>query len=195
MTYAIIGAGKVGAALARHFASAGIDVAIANTRAPETLAEIANELGEKIRPTTLRRALEADVVIFAIPFKAHRDVAREAIDWNGKIVIDAMNPYGVAPEELAGRPSSAVLASALPGARVVKAFNQLPAALLAKNPAENGGRRVVFVAADDEDAGASVADLAGRLGFAPIALGKISEGGLLLQLKGALLLQNIVKFG
>ena len=195
MTYSIIGSGKVGTALAGHFARAGIDVAIANTRGPDTLAALAKELGEKVTPKTLQEALKADIVIFAIPFQAYREIARETTDWNGKIVIDAMNPYGVPLEELGGIPSSDVVAAALPGAKVVKAFNQLPAAVLASNPSQHEGRRVVFVASNDNDASATVAGLAEQFGFAPILLGKIAEGGLLLQLTGPLILKNLIKLG
>ncbi len=195
MTYAIIGSGNVGTALARQFARSGIAVAIANTRGPETLAALADELGARITATTLQQALEADVVILALPFRAHVAVGRAAKDWSGKIVVDAMNTYGVAPEELKGRPSSDVVADAFPGAKVVKTLNQLPARLLAMNPAENGGRRVMFVAGNDEAASASIAGLVDSLGFAPISLGKINEGGALLGLGGPLVLQNLIKQG
>ncbi|MFZ6720538.1 NADPH-dependent F420 reductase [Undibacterium sp. Ji49W] len=193
MTYSIIGAGKVGTALVRHFAHAGIQVSIANTRGSASLTALAKELGPTVTPANLQDALAADTVIFAIPFRAHADVAAALRDWKGKIVIDAMNAYGIAPEELRGMASTEVLAAALPGARVVKAFNQLPAALLASTPAQNEGRRVVFLAADDAEASASVAHLATQFGFAPIQLGKIAEGGRLLALNGPLLLQNLIK--
>ena len=193
MTYSIIGSGKVGTALARHFARTGINVTIANTRGPDTLQSLAKELGEKVTPATLQEALKADIVIFAIPFLAHRQIAREATDWDGKIVVDAMNPYGVPVEELGGLASSDVVAAALPGAKIVKAFNQLPAALLASDPSQHEGRRVVFVSGNDDDASATVGRLAAQLGFAPILLGKVAEGGRLLQLTGPLLLQNLIK--
>lgn len=195
MTYSIIGAGKVGTALARHFAHAGIEVSLANTRGPASLANIAKELGPRVAPVNLQEALAADTIIFAIPFRAHREVAGALANWNGKIVVDAMNAYGIAPEELQGMASSEMLATALPGARVVKSFNQLPAALLATDPAQDQGRRVMFVAADDPEASASIAHLATQFGFAPIQLGRINEGGRLLKLNGPLLLQNLIKLG
>lgn len=196
MTYAIIGTGNVGSALARHFARVGIDVAIANTRGPDSLAALADELGSHVTAVALPDALTADVVILAVPFRAHSDVARAATQgWAGKIVVDAMNTYGVAPEELKGLASSDLVAAAFPGAKVVKTFNQLPAKLLAADPADNGGRRVMFVAGNDEAASASVAQLVDALGFAPIALGKIAEGGALLALGGPLVLKNLVKLG
>ena len=106
-----------------------------------------------------------------------------------------MNTYGVSPEELAGRASTDVVASAFPGAKVVKTLNQLPAKLLAQDPAANGGRRVMFVSSNDEEAQASMAKLVGDLGFAPVMLGKVSEGGMLIGMGGPLILQNLIKQG
>lgn len=193
MNYAIIGAGNVGAALARQFARHGIAVSIANTRGPDSLAPLAAELGDKVRPVTLAEAITAELLILAIPFRAHAELARLAPDWGGKIVIDAMNTYGVSPEELRGQPSSALVAAAFAGAKLVKTLNQLPARLLAADPAEPGGRRVMFLAGDDEAANASVARLVGELGFAPLVLGTIGVAGALLEKGGPLVLQNLVK--
>ncbi|RON51836.1 NADPH-dependent F420 reductase [Pseudomonas frederiksbergensis] len=194
MTYSIIGSGKVGSALARQFARSGIPVGIANTRGTQSLAALVNELGEGIVAQSLEQALGADIVILAIPFSAHRDIAEKIADWNNKIVIDAMNTYGVPLEELGGRASTDVIASAFVGARVVKTFNQLPAALLAKDPAQEGGKRVIFVWSRDLDANTSVTQLVDQLGFAPISLGTIDEGGKLLGLGGPLILQNIIRY-
>ena len=189
MTFAIIGTGNVGTALARLFARKGIDVAIANRRGPASIAPLVKELGGAITAVSLQDALEADIVLLAIPFPAFKDFARIAADWDGKIVVDAMN----AREDLGGRMSSDVVAEALPGARVVKAFNQLPAAVLARDPSQDGGRRVVFVSSNDEDASTTVRALVEQLGFAPIALGKIDEGGRLLQFRAPLVLHNLVE--
>ena len=110
MTSSIIGSGSVGAAIARQFARSGITVGIANTRGPESIASMARELGDKVVPLTLQAALEADVIILAVPFRAHRDVARAAASWKGKVVIDATNAYGVPLSELDSLPSSAIVA-------------------------------------------------------------------------------------
>ncbi len=193
MNYSIIGAGNVGSALARQFARNGIAAAIANTRGPGSMAALTQELGGTIKAVSLHEALKADVIILAVPYLAHPSVAAAAPDWTGKIVIDAMNTYGVPPEVLKGRASSDVVAEAFPGAKVVKTFNQLPAKLLAKDPVESGGHRVMFVSSDDEAAALSVAGLVERLGFAPIQLGSISAGGDLLRKGGPLVLQNLIK--
>jgi predicted dinucleotide-binding enzyme len=103
---------------------------------------------------------------------------------NPKTVIDAMNSFPVPPEEMDGLPSSAFVAKLFTGAKLVKGFNHLVAATLATNPIVEGGHRVVFLSSDDEDAVAPVADLAKKLGFAPVKLGKLNEGGALVHARG-----------
>ena len=195
MTYSIIGSGNVGSALARQFARSGIAVGVANSRGPDSIETLEKELAGYVTALTLQDAVKADVVILAVPFSARADVALAAEQWNGKIVVDAMNTYGVPPEALKGQPSTVVVASAFPGAGVVKTFNQLPAKLLAVNPVEHGGRRVMFLASDDAHASATISKLVGDLGFAPIVLGTLKEAGTLLDKGGALVLQNLVKQG
>jgi hypothetical protein len=137
-------------------------------------------------------------LLLAIPFGGHRDLAKAAASWQGKIVIDVTNAFGVPLEELGGRPSSVVISKALTGARLVKAFNHLPAQKLAEDPNIKGGRRVIFLSSDDEKAAEQVAALVEELGFAPVELGKLAEGGLLVQARGStwaqLIFQDFVKF-
>jgi len=198
MTYSIIGSGNIGSAVARQFARKRINVVIANTRGPDSLAPLAKELGSHVTPQTIQSAVKADIVILAAPFTAIDVIARSSSDWNGKIVVDATNAIdfpAFTPTDLGGKPSSAVVAQKLPGARLVKAFNTLPAAVLASEPTQDGGRRVVFLSGDDTEANAKIASLVEQLGFAPINLGKIDAGGLLQQFGGPLALQNLVKVG
>ena len=199
MSYAIIGFGKIGEALARAFARKGIEVAIASRRPPETHAPLAKAIGPTVIPTSLTEAFKAEIIFLAVPFGTYKDVAKAAPDWHGKIVIDTTNAFGVPPEELGNHPSSVAIAQALPGARLVKAFNHLPAKTLAEDPDVEGGRRVVFLSSDEESAAARVATLAEQLGFAPVFLGKLAEGGLLVQARGRswapLIFQDLVKFG
>jgi 8-hydroxy-5-deazaflavin:NADPH oxidoreductase len=199
MSYAIIGLGKIGTAIAQAFARQGIEVAVAGTRPLEALAALAAQIGPSLVPQRVEDAVKADIVILAMPFAARRNVARAAESWHGKIVVDATNALGVPPEELDGLPSTAAMAKALPGAKLVKAFNHLPAGTLAQGATTpQGGRRVVFVSSDDDAASASVTALVDRLGFAPVELGKIAEGGLLIQARGhtwaRLIFQDLVKF-
>ena len=184
MSYAIVGFGKIGQALAHAFARKNIDVTVASRRPPEALAPHARAIGPRVVAKSLQNAVEADTIILAIPFGEHRDVAKALPRWEGKTVIDATNAFGVLPEELGGLPSSAVIAKAFTGAKLVKGFNHLVAATLATDPVVDGGHRVVFLSSDDEDAIAPVADLAKQLGFAPVKLGKFNEGGALVQARG-----------
>jgi 8-hydroxy-5-deazaflavin:NADPH oxidoreductase len=184
MSYAIIGFGAVGQALAHTFARKNIDVAVASRRPAEALAPQARAIGPGVVAKSLRDALEADTIILAVPFGEHREVAKALPSWEGKTVIDATNAFGVLVEELDGLPSSAFVAKAFTGAKLVKGFNHLVAATLAADPIVEGGHRVVFLSSDDEDAIAPVAALAKRLGFAPVTLGKLNEGGALVHARG-----------
>jgi predicted dinucleotide-binding enzyme len=198
MSYSIIGSGNIGSAVARQFARNGITVAIANLRGPDSLQLLKKELGEHIVPQTIEAALTASTVILAVPFTAVSAIAGNSRDWKGKIVIDATNAIdfpSYSPTDLGGRLSSELVTDQLRGARVVKAFNTLPAAILAADPAEGHGRRVIFVSGNDVDANADVAALVGKLGFAPIILGKLAEGGRLQQYGGPLVIHNLVKIG
>ena len=184
MSYAIVGFGSVGQALAHAFARKNIDVTVASRRPPEALAPQARAIGPTIVAKSLRDALNADTIILAVPFGEHREVAKTLPSWEGKTVIDATNAFGVPLEELDGLPSSAFVAKAFTGAKFVKGFNHLIAATLAADPIVEGGHRVVFLSSDDEDATAPVAALAKQLGFAPVKLGKLNEGGALVHARG-----------
>ncbi len=184
MAYAIVGFGKIGQALAHAFARRNIDVSVASRRPPEELAPQARAIGPTVFAKSLRDALEADTIILAVPFGEHRKVAKVLPSWEGKTVIDATNAFGVPPDELGGLPSSAVIAKAFTGAKLVKGFNHLIAAKLATDPVVEGSHRVVFLSSDDGDATAPVAALGKQLGFAPIELGKLNEGGALVHARG-----------
>lgn len=197
-TVGIIGAGAIGQAMAKRLVAAGIDVILSNSRGPASLAPVADALGPHARAGTRQEAAAADIVFVSVNW-SRLDDALDGIDWNGRILIDANNPVllpGYRLAELGGRNSSQVLAGLAPGARVVKAFNTLLAAVLASDPREAGGRRVVFLSGDDRDAKGVVAGLADRLGFASIDLGSLEVGGTLQQFPGGPLpAVNLVKLG
>lgn len=198
MSYAIIGFGNIGQALAQAFARNGIEVFVATTRDPESFASTAAAIGPTVIPKTLAEAVKADIVFLAVRFEAHQDVAKALRTWQGKTIVDVTNAYGVPPETLGGQPSSRFVAQSFPGARLVKGFNHLAAAALAHDPAAQGGRRVVFLSSDDDDAETEIGALAEKLGFSPIKLGGLSEGGLLVQARGnswgRLIFKDLVKF-
>ncbi|TGX50232.1 NADP oxidoreductase coenzyme [Sphingomonas gei] len=198
MSYAIIGFGEIGQTLAKAFARSGIEVSVATTRDPESFASAAAAIGSGVIPQTLAEAVKADVIFLAVRFQSHADVAKALPNWQGKIIVDVTNAYGVPDAELGGQPSAKVVAQAFTGGRLVKGFNHLVAAVLDQDPAVHGGKRVVFLASDDDSAATEVGGLAEDLGFAPIKLGGLSEGGLLVQAHGnswgRLIFKNLIKF-
>ena len=134
-TYATVGSGKIGQALAHDFARRSIDVAVASRRPAGALAPQARAIGPKVVAKPLRDAIvDADTVTLAVPFGEHREVAKVLPGWEGKTVIDATNAFGVPPEDLEGLPLSAFVAKYFTGAKLVKGFNHLGAAKLATDP-------------------------------------------------------------
>ncbi|MBZ5713592.1 NADPH-dependent F420 reductase [Nannocystis pusilla] len=187
MTIGIIGTGAIGQALIKHLVRAGHRVLLSNSRGPESLADLARALGPGARAVTVREAATADIVFLAVPWK-HLPAALKGLPaWDGRIVVDPTNPLGP-PDfrvaDLGGRTSSEVVADMVPGARVVKAFNTLPPPVLGADPRQGGGRRVIFMSGDDQAAKAKVRDLIDGLGFAPVDLGSLAEGGKLQQFPG-----------
>src|ERR1700761_9404943 len=127
MSYAIIGFGSIGQALAKAFARNGIEVSVATTRDPESFAADAAAIGPQVNAVTLAQATDADFIFLAVRFEAHADVAGALPSWEGKTIIDVTNAYGVSPDDLGGQPSSAFIEQAFTGARLVKGFNHLVA--------------------------------------------------------------------
>ena len=198
-TIGIIGAGAIGSAFAKALAGKGLEAIIANSRGPESLADLAREIGPSITPGTREQAAAQDIVLVAVNWSKLPTALAGLPDFGGRIVIDANNPIEAPlfePAELHGRTSSATFADLVPGARVVKAFNHLPAHLISDDPQAEGGRRVLFFAGDDAHAKAAVSGLIERLGFFGIDLGLLEDGGRLVQIPGGPLpVLNLVKFG
>jgi predicted dinucleotide-binding enzyme len=196
MTYSIIGSGAIGQALLRHFDRAQMNVLLANSRGPASLESLSAAAGSSVKPVTVQEALRADLVILAVPFPAVDEVFQGSKMEASQIVVDATNAIdfpSFKPKDLGGRPSTAIVSEGAGQARVVKAFNTLPAALLGADPASDGGARVVFISGDEPEANGIVAELVRQLGFAPVVLGRLSEGGLLQQFGSPLAAQNFVK--
>jgi 8-hydroxy-5-deazaflavin:NADPH oxidoreductase len=193
--HAIVGSGNVGTALATLFARAGIEVNIANTRGPHSLEPLATSLGPVVRAVSLRQALESSVIFMAIPFPAVERFGKELPDWTGKTIVDTTNAHDAPDLDdiLAGRLSAQYVADKLPGAAVVKAFNQLPAKTLSAELDPEVGRRVVLIASDDPEAGERITRLAGELGLSGVQLGRIDEGGRLIHIPGPLVLRHLIE--
>lgn len=197
-TIGIIGAGAIGSAFAHALARAGIAATIANSRGPQSLGDLAGEIGPAITAGTREEAAMKDIVLVAVNWAKLPAALAGLPDWQGRIVIDANNPVEAPlfkPVALGSRTSSEAFSDLVPGARVVKAFNHLQPRLLAGDPTSDGGQRVLFYAGDDLDAKAEVGALIGRLGFFGIDLGPLAEGGKLTQFPGGPLpALNLVKF-
>jgi predicted dinucleotide-binding enzyme len=186
----IIGAGRLGQAMARTALRARRDVVIANSRGPESLASLASALGNGASAGTVEQASAAGIVVIAVPW----DKVPEALhgrDWDGQIVIDSTNDFD--PSDLNGRTSSEVVSELLGGARVVKAANTLGAAVLGSDPHEAGGQRVIFVSGDDDDAKSEVTRIFEAAGFFVIDLGGLHSGGELQQVGGPLSGVNLIR--
>jgi predicted dinucleotide-binding enzyme len=175
MKIGIIGSGRIGGTTARLFVDAGHEVAIANSRGPESLQELVGELGDSARAATPEEAIEfGEVVLLAVPW-----VARESLPpgerFGGKIVIDATNPFGEGGIiDVEPSTSSEEVAKLMPHARLVKAFNTLNWVPLGERAGEG---LVLFVAGDDEEAKRAVSDLIRDIGFEPIDTGSLADGG------------------
>ena len=190
MDVGILGAGRLGQAMARTALRAGRSVLIANSRGPESLTSVVSDLGEGVSAGTAREAAAAGIVVLAVPWNRVREVTGE-LEWSGQIVIDATNDW--AADDLDGTTSSELVAGLVAGARVVKAANTLGADVLGADPQEAGGRRVIFISGDDADAKVAVVALFEDAGFAPIDLGGLATGGALQQIHRPLAGVNLIR--
>jgi len=190
MDVGIIGAGRLGQAMARTALRAARETVLANSRGPESLASLVSTLGDGAAAGTVDEAASADIVVIAVPWPRVGE-AVEGLAWEGRIVIDATNDFD--PSDLNGRTSSQVLADLVAGARVVKAANTLGAAVLGSDPHEGGGRRVLFLSGDDADAKATVTALFQDAGFVAIDLGGLATGGAMQQIGGPLAGVNLIQ--
>jgi|SRR5437773_2495297 len=184
MRIGIIGAGHIGGNAARLFVKAGHEVAISNSRGPETLDSLVEELGDKATAVTVEQARDwGDVVFISIPLGKYTDLPTEG--WEGKVVIDSNNYYperdGQIKELDEGTvTSSELLENHLKGARIVKGFNTMWFEHLKTQgntdlPLED--RRALLIAGDDSGAKEIVARLIEEIGFAAVDTGFLQEGG------------------
>jgi 8-hydroxy-5-deazaflavin:NADPH oxidoreductase len=186
----IIGAGRIGQAMAQIALRAGRHVVIANSQGPESLTSVVAGLGEGVRAGAVKDAAAADIVVLAVmwPDVPH---AVEGLEWKERIVIDPTNDFD--PSDLNGRTSSEVVADLVAPARVVKAANTMAAAVLGSDPHDAGGQRVIFLAGDDDKAKADVLALFEDAGFFVVDLGSLREGGQMQQFHGPLAGHNLIR--
>lgn len=176
----IVGTGKIGGALATHWAKAGHELVI-SSRHPEELQDLAKSLGPKVRVGTAREAAEfGDVVLLSVPYKATPEVGRElASVWQGKIVLDTGNPYpfrdGAMAEDARKRSTGVTSKEHLPGVRLVRAFNAISARNLANDSNRKEGRWAIPLASDDAEALKVAERLVRDAGFDPVVVGGLAR--------------------
>lgn len=181
-TIGFIGSGKIGSQLARLAVAEGYHVVLSNSRGPETLAALVEELGPQARAATPdEAAADGEIVVVSVPLAAEETIPAELVA--GKVVIDTDNYYPRRDGHIAELDDESTtvaerLQSRLPGAKVVKAFNHIQAAELTTHglPAGTPHRRALVVAGDDAEARSVVADFIDRIGFDPVDIGPLAEG-------------------
>ncbi|WP_410767666.1 NADPH-dependent F420 reductase [Haloferax sp. DFSO60] len=191
MKIGVLGAGRLGGTVAQLLVEEGHEIAIANRSGPQSLADLSEVLGPRLHAVSPEEAVRFGRVVFlAIPFR-DRESLPDASLFEGKIVVDAMNPYtdDFHVIDLGDETSSELVARQLPGARVVKAFNTMYWETLRDFGHRNlpeSERFALFVAGDDDQAKAVVSDLVRELGFGPVDVGQLATGGRLMEPGGPL---------
>jgi 8-hydroxy-5-deazaflavin:NADPH oxidoreductase len=195
----LIGSGPIAQALAHHLVAAQIPTNVSNSRGPDSLTDLVADLGSPARAVTVEQAAKADLVILALPFVRIPELAQVVPDWTGRTVVDATNEFAhytpaySGQVDLGGETSSEWVARHLPGATIIKAFNTMSSSYLAADPRHHDGRQVVFYAGDNSAACADFDQLISGLGYAPVHVGGLRQGGKLMQLRQPLSLLHVIK--
>jgi 8-hydroxy-5-deazaflavin:NADPH oxidoreductase len=186
----IIGAGRLGQAMASVALRAGRSVVIANSRGPESLTSVVSALGEGVSAGTPSDAAAAAIAVIAVPWDRVAQAVK-GLEWGSQVVIDATNDW--AADDLDGTTSSEIVAGLVGGARIVKAGNTLSAEVLASDPHRADGQRVIFISGDNDNAKAAVLALFQDAGFAAIDLGDLAAGGAMQQIHHPLAGVNLIR--
>jgi 8-hydroxy-5-deazaflavin:NADPH oxidoreductase len=200
MKFGTIGAGTVALAFARGALATGHEVVLSSRGGPESLAAKVAALGHGASAATVMEAASLDYVLLAVPWPHVEDALRELPAWNGRVLIDATNPFiayspNLVLADLLGKGASEVVAALAPGARVVKAFNSIVTARFNEGPMKNGGRRLIFVSGDHLEPTDFVKSVIESFGFVAVYLGGLATGGRLQQAGGPLAGRDLVDFG
>src|ERR1700752_987837 len=200
MEIGTIGAGAFAQAFAKWALKAGHKVKLSNSRGPDSLREIVNQLGPGATAATKEEAAACEMVLLAVPWDNVPKTLSSLPKWNNQILIDGTNPFhGKAgkftPADVGNLSTSQLVAALAPGARVVKAFNHMTVPNLEADPVVNGARRVAFISADNDAAKKRVDTLLKELGYSVIDLGNLRDGGLIQQAGGPLAGRDFLERG
>ena len=200
MEIGTIGAGDFAQAFAKRALKAGHKVKLSNSRGPESLREIINQLGPGAMAATTEEAAACEVVLLAVPWDNVPETLASLPKWKNQILIDGTNPFhgkagNFKPVDVGNLSTSQFVAALAPGARVVKALNTMIVRNLEADPIVNGARRVAFISADDHGAKKRVETLLESFGYSVIDLGNLRDGGLIQQAGGPLAGRNLLEQG
>lgn len=200
MEIGIIGAGDFAQAFAKRALKAGHKVMLSNSRGPDSLQEIVNRLGPRAMAATKEEAAASEIVLLAVPWDNVPETLASLPKWTNQILIDGTNPFHgkagkFAPANVGNLSTSQLVAALAPGARVVKALNNMIVPNLEADPAVNGARRVAFISADDDGAKKRVQTLLEGFGYSVIDLGNLRDGGLIQQAGGPLAGRDLFEMG
>ena len=200
MEIGTIGAGDFAQAFAKRVLKAGHKVKLSNSRGPESLREIVNQLGPATVAATTEEAAACEVVLLAVPWDNVPETLAGLPTWKNQILIDGTNPFhgkagAFKPADVGNLSTSQLVAALAPGARVVKALNNMTVPNLDADPVVNGARRVAFISADDDGAKKRVETLLEAFGYSVIDLGNLRDGGLIQQAGGPLAGRDFLEQG
>src|SRR5436309_12399587 len=200
MKFGTIGAGAVALAFGREALARGHEVVLSSRRGPDALVDKVAELGRGASAASVEEAASLDYVLLAVPWRNVESALKSLPTWNGRVLIEATNPFVETSPKLVladrgGKGASEVVAAMAPGARIVKAFNSIVTARFNEGLVTNGGRRVIFVSVDHPEPIAAVKQLIESFGFAPIELVGFETGGRLQEDGGPLAGRDLVEFG
>ena len=200
MRFGTIGAGEVALAFAREALATGHEVVLSNRHGPDSLAGKVAELGRGASAAGVQEAASLDYVLLAVPWPNVENALKGLPAWNGRVLIDATNPFieyrpKLVLADLGDKGASEIVADLAPGAQVVKAFNSIVAARFNEGPTKHGGRRVIFVSGDHSEPTEFVRGLIESFGFVAVHLGGLATGGRLQQAGGPLAGRDLVDFG
>src|SRR5436190_2490865 len=181
MKIGFIGSGNIGGAIGELLAKAGHEV-LFSSRNPESLTPLVARVGSRARAGTPEEAIAfGDVVFLGVPYSSMAQIGQDyAGALKGKIVIDAGNPNvrrdGPVAEAAVAKGAGLATAEHLPGARIVRAFNQLNFKVFLSEAHRAGDRVAVPLASDDKEALAVASRLVTDAGFEPVVVGPLAAG-------------------